>query len=92
MAELIDESSSNRSAMIIITVIVATYNRCDLLKEALMSLFEQTRDRYKYEIIVVDNNSTDNTRQVAQEFAANYDNVKVFKEEEQGRVKRFSGI
>lgn len=45
-----------------ISVVVCTYNRCVLLREAILSLFEQNIDKNAYEIIVVDNNSTDDTR------------------------------
>lgn len=43
------------------SVVVCTYNRCELLGELLLSLFDQTADKDIYEIIVVDNNSTDAT-------------------------------
>ena len=69
----------------VISVMVCTYNRCDLLKGALQSLSEQTLDKEQYEVIVVDNNSTDNTWQITQEFAAKHVNVKVIKEVKQGK-------
>ena len=69
----------------IISAVVCTYNRYGLLKGALQSLSEQTLDKGQYEVIVVDNNSTDHTWQVAQEFAANHDNIKVVKEQRQGK-------
>ena len=69
----------------LISAVVCTYNRCYLLKGALQSLSEQTLDKGQYEVSVVDNNSTDNTWQVAQEFAARHDNIKVVKEQRQGK-------
>jgi glycosyltransferase involved in cell wall biosynthesis len=39
-----------------------------MLKGCLDSLLNQTLDKKKYELIVVDNNSTDNTRQVVEDF------------------------
>ncbi len=44
-----------------ISVIVCTYNRAALLREALRSLFTQQVENLSYEIIVVDNNSSDDT-------------------------------
>lgn len=58
--------------MIQISVVVCTYNRADLLARAIESLIQQTLDKALYEIIVVDNGSTDNTSQVVQEFQANH--------------------
>ena len=44
-----------------ISVVVCTYNRATLLREALRSLFAQQVENLDYEIIVVDNNSSDDT-------------------------------
>lgn len=49
-----------------ISVIVCTYNRCDLLPRALESLLNQDCERLRYELLVVDNNSTDRTREVCE--------------------------
>ena len=46
-----------------VSVVVATYNRCDVVPGALASLMNQVGD-VDYEVIVVDNNSTDETRSV----------------------------
>jgi len=51
-----------------ISVIVTTYNRSDLLSGCLESLVNQTLDKTQYEVIVVDNNSTDNTSEVVSTF------------------------
>ncbi len=45
-----------------ISVVMSTYNRCGLLDKALEALLHQRTDR-EYEIIIVDNNSTDDTAQ-----------------------------
>ena len=45
-----------------ISVIIPTYNRCDLLKRAINSVIKQTIT--PKEIIVVDNGSTDQTYQM----------------------------
>ncbi len=51
-----------------ISVVVCTYNRTELLRGALESLIHQSLDRERYEIIVVDNNSTNNMQTAVQEF------------------------
>ena len=45
-----------------ISVIIPTYNRCDLLKRAINSVIKQTIA--PKEIIIVDNGSTDQTYQM----------------------------
>ena len=44
-----------------ISVVVCTYNRAALLRDALRSLFAQKAEDLSYEIIVIDNNSSDDT-------------------------------
>jgi glycosyltransferase involved in cell wall biosynthesis len=51
-----------------ISVIIATYNRASMLPEALESILGQEASGVRYEIIVVDNNSPDNTREVVESY------------------------
>lgn len=51
-----------------ISAIVCTYSNASLLRRTLDSLINQTLPPQEYEIIVVDNNSTDNTREVVRDF------------------------
>ncbi|MFN7948951.1 MAG: glycosyltransferase family A protein [Blastocatellia bacterium] len=53
-----------------ISVVVCTWNRCDLLERALQCLLAQSNGRVSYEVIVVDNNSTDRTREVVEALIA----------------------
>ncbi len=53
-----------------ISVIVPTRNRSAFLREALASVLAQTLPPESYEIIVVDNGSTDNTRNIVDELVA----------------------
>src|SRR5207244_3874160 len=46
-----------------------TYNQADLLRENLRSLVDQTLPKDSYEIVVVDDGSTDHTTAVLREFA-----------------------
>lgn len=51
-----------------ISVIICTYNREKYLPEALQSLLEQDFDKTRFETIVVNNNSKDNTAKVCLDF------------------------
>jgi glycosyltransferase involved in cell wall biosynthesis len=53
-----------------ISAIICTHNRAPYLSKALSSLEKQDLPKEEYEIIVVDNRSTDNTRDVVGSFAA----------------------
>src|SRR5262249_43340991 len=48
-------------------VIVPTHNRADSLVITVESLLDQNYDKKKYEIFVVDNNSSDHTKRVIEE-------------------------
>jgi len=67
-----------------ISVVVCTYNRSELLGEALQSLAEQTLDTVLFEVLVINNNSTDDTQELAEEFAASHGIFRVFIETAQG--------
>jgi len=52
-----------------ISVIICTYNRCESLKDTLGSLLVQKCEKiFEHEIIVVDNNSKDKTKEVVQSY------------------------
>lgn len=55
-----------------VSVVLSTYNRADRLAPALDALLSQSGD-VPYEVIVVDNNSTDATRTVVEQTAARSD-------------------
>jgi len=56
-----------------VTVVVCTYNRCNLLAAALASLAASTLPAsFEWEVVVVDNNSSDKTRDVVEEFCRRY--------------------
>ena len=68
-----------------ITVIISTFNRCQFLKEALESILSQEYDDGYFEIIIVDNNSTDGTRELVSGYSSAYPGiVKYVREERQG--------
>jgi glycosyltransferase involved in cell wall biosynthesis len=67
-----------------VSIIVCTYNRCEILKYCLDSLEKQSCDKSHYEVIVVDNNSTDNTKEVVEEYCGRNSNFRYVFEENQG--------
>ena len=54
--------------MRVLAILVPTYNRAPLLRRALSSLTAQVRTTPDIQLIVVDNNSTDETRGICREF------------------------
>ena len=53
-----------------VSVVISTYNRCASLVGALESVLAQETSGADYEVIVVDNNSTDQTHEVVESFIA----------------------
>jgi glycosyltransferase involved in cell wall biosynthesis len=51
-----------------ISALFSTFNRAELLREALSSLTRQTLPKEEFEVVVVDDGSTDHTREVATAF------------------------
>jgi glycosyltransferase involved in cell wall biosynthesis len=68
-----------------ISIVVSTYNRSGLLEGALRALLSQRPADVAYEILVVDNNSTDQTRPLVQALAMqNREKLKYLFEPKQG--------
>src|ERR1700747_2087825 len=68
-----------------VSIVISTYNRCGLLEGALRSLLSQTPADLAYEILVVDNNSTDQTRPLVEALARqNQEKLKYLFEPKQG--------
>src|ERR1044071_765056 len=68
-----------------VSAVISTYNRCEMLPSALDNLLRQESEGVKYEVIIVDNNSTDGTRQVVESFIEQgHDNLRYVFEPCQG--------
>lgn len=72
--------------MIAISLVIATFNGAKKLPEALRSLSLQTLPKELWEVVVVNNNSTDTTAEVVGEFAAAHPdlNIRLVEESRQG--------
>jgi glycosyltransferase involved in cell wall biosynthesis len=53
-----------------ISVVICTYNRSAYIRDAMESLYNQTLQKDAYEVIIVNNNSTDNTQKVCEAYIA----------------------
>lgn len=67
-----------------ISVVVPTFNRSNYLCKTLDSLLMQDCPYHKYEIIIVDDGSTDDTEIVVKQYMANRDNVNYYKQGNRG--------
>jgi len=75
--------------MILFSIIIPTYNRAHLLPDTLDSVLKQTY--LHFEVIIVDDGSTDNTQEVVQNKYLDNNKVKYFykKNEERGVARNF---
>ncbi len=61
-----------------LSIIIPTYNEEKHIKKTIESLMNQTIGFENIEIIVVDNSSTDSTKEILTEFSQSYTNIKCF--------------
>jgi len=66
------------------TIIVPTYNRSDVIIRSLETWAAQTLPATDFEVIVVDNNSTDNSAQLIRDFIADKPNFHYLLEKQKG--------
>jgi len=69
--------------MTLLTIAIPIYNGVDTIRETLNSILSQTPTlQEKVYVVISDNNSTDGTGEILQEFNRNYQNVMYFKNPE----------
>ena len=68
----------------LLTIVICTYNRAHILPEALESLLRQTVSPEDYYLLIIDNNSTDNTQEVLIPFKERFPHMRVVMEYNQG--------
>jgi glycosyltransferase involved in cell wall biosynthesis len=67
-----------------ISLVVCTYNRDEILPICLESLSKQSVSSNSFEIIVIDNNSTDKTSSIVKHYVERFDNFNYYIEAEMG--------
>jgi glycosyltransferase involved in cell wall biosynthesis len=69
-----------------LSVVICTYNRPELLRLALTTLLRQSPANLTYEVVVIDNNSTPDTRAVVDELAQTDSRIRYVRETRQGNA------
>ena len=65
-----------------VSVIVPVYNSALFLRECIESILSQSIDNF--EVLLIDDGSTDKSREIVDEYARAFPNVKVFHTENRG--------
>lgn len=65
----------NKMGAIKLSIVICTYNRERFLPGLFDSIVAQTLDKSLYEVVLVNNNSTDKTEELCKEFMANYPEI-----------------
>lgn len=81
---MIVTAETNAATLPVFSVVVCTYNRADLVADVLQSLIGQRLVSSHFEIIVVDNNSTDETKDVVNRLLRSCSNLRYVMEARQG--------
>lgn len=83
----------DNNKLIELSVIIPAYNRKDALKECVLSLFNQDYPRERYEIIVVDDGSSDGTAKMMAAIVRQYPGIRYIQGSHQGPASaRNAGI
>jgi glycosyltransferase involved in cell wall biosynthesis len=79
--------------MIELSVIIPTHNRAEILEKCLQHLHNSQFPKNKFEIIIIDDASTDNTQQVVEKAKETNPNINYFKQKKAGQgVARNFGV
>lgn len=68
----------------IISIIIPLYNSENYITDCLNSIFDSNIDEQKYEIVIVNDGSTDRSKDIAKELIANKNNCRIISQENQG--------
>ena len=74
-----------------VSVVIPTLNRAEMLASTIDRIERQTVSRESYEVLVVNNNSSDHTKTVLKEKAAAYPNLRSFNQAKPGAAARCDG-
>ena len=67
-----------------LSVVIPTLNRAEMLSRTIDRIEQQTVSRDLYEVLVVDNNSSDQTQKVVDQKATTYSNIRAFRQPKPG--------
>jgi len=65
----------------LLSICIPTYNRSEFLEKTLLSIVEAQRFEEMCEVVISDNNSSDNTREVVSKFSDKYRNIRYINNE-----------
>lgn len=77
--ELIEKIRDNKRPLI--SICIPTYNRAKCLDKCLLSIFSQIGNDKRFEIVISDNDSPDNTKEVVDKYKLFYKNINYWKNE-----------
>jgi len=78
---------------VILSIVIPTRNRANLLRKVLESIERQPADQRAFEVIVIDNGSTDDTKMAAEEYREKFINYRYFYDARPGlHVGRNKGL
>jgi abequosyltransferase len=63
----------------LLSICIPTFNRAELLKKTLFSIFSQNANLDEFEVVISDNCSTDHTEEIVMEFKKKYENINYIK-------------
>lgn len=68
----------------LISVVIPAYNKGTIIQRSLKFVLKQTCQDFVYEVIVVDNNSTDNTLEILTQLSTEYPHLRYYVEKDKG--------
>ncbi|WP_066022705.1 MULTISPECIES: glycosyltransferase [Clostridium] len=80
--ELSKVLEDRRKSQPILSICIPTYNRSQYLDKCLKSIFDDIGNDTNIEVVVSDNNSEDNTKEIVDKYMKLYSNLKYFKNEQ----------
>jgi len=75
-------NSEFESVSFLLSICIPTYNRCQALDIAIRNIISQPGFDHRTEIVILDNNSTDDTKGVADNYTAAYSNIVYYRNAE----------
>ena len=69
--------------MLKVSVIIPIYNKEKYLEESILSAINQTMDKNEYEIILINNGSTDGSKEICKKYVID-NNIRLINQENRG--------